>query len=403
MRLQTSRSVLVAALVASAVAWSVGFMINPSGAQRKVTVAETFVDYEQAVPWVGCRDAYSGGDRDGVRAIDRAYPPVCYDILRPFPSDVRIGGMAFAVFSGVIFVLAFSVLMKSKGASVPCTVALAFAAGLSSPHLAAAANANVIVLAAAGVALWAAWRNAESPWLRGAAVAALAFAAAMKIVPAVFALCYLRERRFKEFAAFALVAAAIFFVPFAWYGGMNGFCDWFANARGNALFYRSKGAWGLVPIDRTIRVMGGMPGRDTFDWPTLGVSRAVNVVAGLACLVAAWRAWRAGKTPCHDNEGSMLLLLCGAMLLIPGNMHFYTGIYLLVPFAAWLFNMQDLQPENSPSRKLENLATAFCWFFVFSPLQIPFGQGCLNHPLANIAFMALALLAILKGGRGRGR
>ena len=387
MRLLDSRSVLVVALVAASVAWYVGFVVNPAGSQRKVAVAETFIDYEQAVPWVGCHDAYSGGDRDGIRALDRAYPPLCYDILRPFPKDVRAGGMAFAFFSSALFVLGFAVLVRSKGASIPCTVALAFAAGLSSPLLATAINANVIALAAAGVMLWAAWRNADNPWLRGAAVAALAFAAAIKIVPAVFALCYLRERRFREFAVLAFAAAALFFIPFAWYGGMDGFCEWFANAHGNAVFYRSKGAWGLVPIDRTIRVMGGMPARDTFDWPTLGVRRAVNVMAGLACLVAALCRGCEGRHGC--------LMLCGAMLLIPGNMHFYTGIYLFVPFVEWW--------KGGEVEKWRNSLTAFCWFLIFSPLQIPLGHGCLNHPLANIAFMTLVLLTIWERRTGRGR
>ena len=181
-------------------------------------------------------------------------------------------------------------------------------------------------------------------------------------------------------------------VPFAWYGGWAGFRAWLANAEENAAFYRCKGAWGIVPVDRTVRVLLGMSGRDAFDWPTLGLDRAVNVAAGIACFVAA--------LPRSRDVFSTLLLFCGAILLIPGNAHFYTALYLFAPFAVWL----SVPPTaNSPTRQLANSLTILFWFLIFSPLQIPFGPGCLNHPLANIAFVSLVLLAFWKERTSRGR
>ena len=389
-------TVLTAALLASAAFWCIGFAMNPNGRQRNAAVADFLMDYVPPRAMAGRADAYTApGAPGGVLSRDRVYPPLCYDAMRVFPADLRVGGMVFALFSSAIFVLAFAALVRSTGASPLRTAALSCVAALSAPLIASAANANMISLAAAGVMLWAAWRDSPSAWRRGAAIAALALAATMKITPGVFALCYLKERRWREFATFAIAAAAAFLVPFAWYGGVDGFLGWLANARENASFYSSKGAWGAVPIDRTIRVLGGMSAYDTFDWPTLGVSRAVNVAAGLLCLLAAaigrsGRARHSAESHRGDDHAT-LLLLCGAILLIPGNMHFYTGLYLFAPFALWIGARETSAP------RLAEILAAVCWFLIIGPFQIPLGPGCLNRPLANLAFLGLlATAAMLK-------
>ena len=73
------------------------------------------------------------------------------------------------------------------------------------------------------------------------------------------------------------------------------------------------------------------------------------------------------------------------MLLIPGNMHVYTGLYLLPILALRL-------------RAGMRWTEAACWFALLCPLQIPLGAGCLNHPLANLAFLALVAAALCRGG-----
>ena len=385
--------ILVVALVAASIVWLAGIFLNPNGVQSKVAVAgkfvEAFVDFRPSRLQSGCRDAYFGAERSGVAARDRAYPPLCYDILRLFPSEARLGGIAFAIVSGGLFILAFAIFMYSVGAPHLWTVVIATIVALSSPMLAAASNANMLTLSATGVVLWAAWWNSGTNWRRWVSLIALAFAAATKLVPAVFAICYLLERRYREFAAFALVAVVLFLAPFAWYGGFDGFCSWFANAQQNAAYYRSKAAWGIVPIDRTIRVLGGMSARDTLDWPTLGLSWAANVAIGVVCLSSAI-VWK-GRGVYFRS-----LMLVGAALLIPGNMHFYTGLYLFLPFALWMAETDDIRV--SPLMALE----CVCWFLIFNPFQIPLGPGCVNHPLANLSFLGLLAVQFVELRRRHG-
>ena len=76
------------------------------------------------------------------------------------------------------------------------------------------------------------------------------------------------------------------------------------------------------------------------------------------------------------DRGDVLMLVTAALLLVPGNMHFYSGVYLLPVFALRL-------------REGMGWSEAACWFALLCPLQVPLGAGSLNRPLANLAFMAL--------------
>ena len=145
---------------------------------------------------------------------------------------------------------------------------------------------------------------------------------------------------------------------------------WFSNAAANAQHYVHKSAWGAVPIGRTVRVMLH---RDVaVVWEGIGWERALSVALGLVGLL-----WGLGSR----LEFRRILGLVATVLLIPGNMHFYTGLYLAPVCLLWM-----LAPRGSGLRRA---VEAVCWFLVFNPLQIPYGVGCLNHPIANLAFLCL--------------
>ena len=399
-----SKNILVVALAVASVAWVLGVTLLPSGVCRVTSTAMNlreieFGDYHIPRSVAANEHTYSRCDGYEIADVDRCYSPLSYDLIRVFPEDDIVGGATFMLFSGMALWCSIFIFMRWYECGILYSLVFASVAVLSHPVVTAMASGQMVVLSVVGVILWAAWRNAKSAWLRGVAVVALAFAATLKIVPAVFAVYYLKNRQFREFTLFIIVAAVLFFVPFAWHGGVEGFCAWFANARANAVFYESKGAWGIVPIDRAIRIMGGMSACDTFYWPTLKISRVVNVVAGLACLVAAWRSGSSSRN--DGGDGATLLLLCGAMLLIPGNMLFYTGVYLLVPFVErWKCGEKEVRNDGVVER-WSNLLAALCWFWILCPIQFSFGAGGLNRPFANFALMGLLAMSFWKGCRWR--
>jgi len=184
----------------------------------------------------------------------------------------------------------------------------------------------------------------------------------------------------RDLLLFMGAGALLFVVPFAWYGGWEGFCQWFANAKANATGYAHRGQWGAVPMGRTLRVLRHLDVSQP--WNGLVYERTVNVLVGLSCLALAGWGMRKKRTA----VASTLMLVTAAVLLVPGNMHVYTGLYLLPVMALRVREGMDW---------LE----AACWLVMLCPLQIPFGAGCLNHPLANCAF--LVLLARSSGLRHR--
>ena len=70
-------------------------------------------------------------------------------------------------------------------------------------------------------ALW--WKESDNRYLREAALVLIAIAAGFKILPALYGLLYVREKRWKEAGRLLLYGILLFFVPFLLTGGREGF------------------------------------------------------------------------------------------------------------------------------------------------------------------------------------
>ena len=391
----TAGGLLVGALIAAGALWGVQFAANPRGAASHAFFErgrDSFGDFR--MPRVCAEWGYAN---DRQPRCDSCYPALGSALVKPFPFEA--GGW-FTALGALLWAAAFLALADGGmgwGALV--------AGLLSAPMVFALERGNPVVHAAAAALLFVAWHDAEVRWKRAAAMLALAAAAALKVAPAALGVLYFARGRRRardgepfargvwlEMAACAGLCAALFFVPFAWFGGCDGFMQWLSNAGENARHYAHSGAWGLVAIGRTVRsVLLHMD--VTHAWPGIGAERLVNAALGLGCLAAAvagpWRrtAWRAVPAGEAGGAGDVLMLVTAGMLLVPGNMHFYSGIYLLPVLAM---------------RLREGMAwgEAACWFALLCPLQLPMGAGSLNRPLANLAFMGLLALAGVRRWKG---
>lgn len=362
------------ALAAAGLLWGALMALNPKGMQARVFFERGDSFFGDFFTVRTC--AEYGYSNDKQEAFDTCYPALGPLMALPFPCTAKGG----AVFTGVgilLWALAFAELLRMKAKSLGWLekAGLLMGCAASSVMLHEVEWGNQVIYAAAASTLFVAWYDAEERWRRNVAAIALAVAAVLKITPAALGVVYLsRLRRAKgEIALLVVAGIALFVVPFAWYGGWDGLCTWFGNALANAKAYVHRGAWGVVPIARTVRLVMHMD--VSRPWPGLSLERAANVLIGGACMLAACRAaWKGGA------RGRTLLLAVAAMLLVPGNMHVYTGLYLMPVLALRTGEGMDL-PE------------AACWFALLCPVQVPLGAGCLNHPLANIAFLVLAARA----------
>lgn len=314
---------------------------------------------------------------------DSCYPALGSLLVRPFPFEA---GHWFIGLGILLWAGALLALERGRRGLMAFGICLG-----SSIVLYAVERGNPIVYAAAGSLLFVAWMDSKSSVKRFCALVALALAAALKIVPAVLIVLLIARWRgtaegegaggravLGEAVLFALAGTVLFFGPFVWCGGWSGFLQWLSNAAGNASHYSHTGAWGFVAIGRTVRA-AALHVDVSQPWPGLVLERLVNAVWGMGCLgMAIWCMWKRNL-----RRGDGLLLVTAAMLLVPGNMHFYAGIYLLPVLVLRL-------------REGMGWLEAVCWFTLLCPLQIPFGAGCLNHPLANLAFMALVGLTMAR-------
>ena len=385
---------LFVALAGAGLLWGVLFACHPKGFAARVFFERGTVFFGDFACVRTCADW--GYMSDKLAAYDACYPALGAVLARPFPPE------AGALFTGVgiaLFLLAFAValgrLHDDWRRSSALTVLALLGVGFSSIMLHAFEWGNQILYAAAAVALFVAWWDAPSRARRLAAALALAVAAVLKISPALLALLYVlrfvavrddlaeRRRVALDFAVFALAGLVLFVVPFAGYGGWAGFCAWFSNAAANAAHYAHKGAWGFVPLGRTVRIL--LHQDVSQPWAGLTFERALGVALGLVCLARAEWISRAASV----RRGDLLLLLVAALLLIPGNMHVYTGLYLLPVLAVRI-------------REGMGWFEAACWFALLVPIPIPLGAGNLNHPLANLAFLALVVRSLWTRGKGGG-
>lgn len=366
-------ALLVAGAVWSALAWSC-----PASGQFRLFGCmrhDWLCDYRYPRE---CAAADATYRPETIERKDACYPPLAYRLAGLFPRDVRTGGILFASLAFAAFALALGLLAPGARADKALAVA---ALALSGPMMLAVSTANQILLAAAGVFVFFAFRHSPRRTVRALALAALALAAALKVIPALFALVLVRESRWREFLFVAALAAVFAFVPFVGYGGFEGLGDYLENLKLHAEYFNPRDAWGFVALDRSVRLGLGLPiesVRATYLW-----GRLATVAVSLGCLVAFFR-------------GGRLLPLAAATLMLPGGSMYYTAL-LLIPA---LF--EPPVAKGARGRFME----AALWFLVFCPLQLPVGSGSANHALGAASLLALAALELVQqrdaeGGRGR--
>ncbi len=178
-------------------------------------------------------------------------------------------------------------------------------------------------------------RESESKAVREAALVIIAVCAGFKIYPAVFGLLYLLEKRYKEAIRLTVYGMVLFFVPFAFFGGVEGFMLWLGNVSmtmGMNSYGRIQCIKGLfVTADQFFGI--GMPE------VIIGVAPAVFLVLMivLACIT--------------KSRYRRLFFLCAIMLFFPTNAYRYTLCYLSMPLI--LYFSEKHEKETDPFMYIE--------------------------------------------------
>lgn len=238
--------------------------------------------------------------------------------------------MYYCIFvSFILFCIIRSIGKKRETVSILLFLTLMFSAEYLWGTL-QRGNAAMIVVVLLLLALY--WKESEIKWKRECALLLTALCAAMKIYPAIFGLLYLKEKRWKEALRLTLYGLLLFFVPFAFFGGIEALKLWFGYV-GEAGQILRIGRINYISgiVDTIALYLSG--GTVTTG---LGIySRLISVAYLVLMLLLALFSKSKYRT---------MFFLCCAMIFFPINANRYTLAYLSIPL---IFYIKE-EPEGKP-------------------------------------------------------
>lgn len=207
---------------------------------------------------------------------------------------------------------------------------LIFAIAFSSPVFAGAIERGNIVLHVACLLILALyWKDSETGWKREVALWLIAISAGLKIYPAFMGLLYIKEKRWKEAFRLVLYGLFIFFVPFAFFGGIPTILEYARKLIG----LMNQSYSGRFQFIRGVLSCLGIEGKAAMICSILFIS---------VLILGVLRS---------RNEIRRMTYLASLMALVPGNAFRYTLMFFMFPLCK-LFEKRDCGGEDYVSAAL---------------------------------------------------
>lgn len=169
------------------------------------------------------------------------------------------------------------------------------------------------------------WRDSSSKVKRELAMLLIAVCAGIKIYPAIFGLLYIKEKRWKEAIRLVLYGLILFFGPFLFFLGRNGFILWFSNI---------VEAFKVECVGR-VEFIKGLFCTSSF-LITVEANEAIgSAVSILFLLIMVF------LSILSSSRNRTVFFLCAAMVFFPSNAFRYTLCYLSIPLVIDLMEHGD--------------------------------------------------------------
>lgn len=203
-------------------------------------------------------------------------------------------------------------------------------------------------------------RRSKKPAARETALILIAAAAALKLYPAIWGLLYLIEKRYKEAGRLVLYGLLLFFVPFAFFGGVAGFHQFLLN-----ITAVGSGSTGVTII--------GIFGRL---WEHMGLDLAAGhrvgrVVAMLYLIMVVFLSWKNRK----QTGWQSIAQITSLMIVFVAECGSYCLLYWTIPFLCYVGFLR------SPGRQIRRIdwlyAVLFPLVFVAYPVAAFGSSGAL--------------------------
>lgn len=315
---------------------------------------------------------------------EKCYLPFTYLFLELFNgffhySDATLSdcyASSTAMLSCVMFVLlSVMVFYHALNKLVACSTVQKVLIFFSSIMLFAIERGNMIILCAALLCYFLAYKDAASPWKRVFALSCLCIISVIKIYPVVFGLFLLRDKRYRAIAYCIVLSLLMVFLPFLSFKGQFGnISQMIVNLSVFAETYNPSQLFprfGITPLV----VAGTVYLQKTITETMLDTCDLLTMLMCIASVVLFFQ---------EKTVWKQTALLALPLLMYPTNSAFYCGLYMLpvlflflreshsssIDYIYMLFFCILLNPfqmvinETAVSWMISDMAAIFFWLFL---------------------------------------
>lgn len=182
-------------------------------------------------------------------------------------------------------------------------------------------------------------KDTNNKALRETALILIAFAAGLKLYPAIIGLIYIREKRWKEAVRLVIYGLLVFFVPFAFCGGIHGLIQYL-----KILFYFERQGYRSWTNIRnyllSVSDLFGAYERSSNFVKYFKIAENLFLLAGIASVFKAKKIWK------------QILYPAGIMAVYVPFSYRYTAVYMLIPLVFYLKETYDCYDDQPISNKV---------------------------------------------------
>ena len=244
------------------------------------------------------------------------------------------------------------------------------------------ANSTLLVMILLLIALK--MRKSEVQYKREIALLLIAICAGFKIYPAVFGILYLLEKRYKEAIRLTIYGILFFFVPFAFFGGMEGFGHWMNNVRSTVGMDRYGRIQSIRGLLYSAMQHQGIQGGDF-------LLKLAPIVFFLVMLLL---------TCITKSEFRRLFFICAVMVFFPNNAYRYTLCYFAIPLITYLLDTDGTESASNGIMCVEMFVYSMIFaipvmFGIVTGFELTFPYYTLTYVEMHIYIWAYILLAFI--------
>lgn len=245
------------------------------------------------------------------------------------------------------------------------------AVALSAPMMSGAIERGNISFLTAIMVLAAMYlKDSEKPALRELALLLIAMAAGLKVYPAIMGTVYVAEKRYKEACRLLGYGILVFFVPFAFCGGLAGLKQYFT-----ILFaFEGQGYRSWTNIRNYLLFVSDLMGLYEKSGSFVRVFQLLENIYLLVCVISVFKV---------KSNWKRALYTAGVMAIYVPYSYRYTAVYMIIPLVLFLQESMKEIPNISYG-KLYTVLFALTFtvpvygmltsldanFFIFTPIYI---------------------------------